>query len=155
MKFVFPFLGKTREKYIDEGIKDFENRLSRFVQVDIPVLKVKSPSNIPEERYKHQEAELLLSRINKPSLIVALDSSGQSLDSPGLASFIDNWEDRGIQTVYFLIGGHLGLHEDIVRQADLVLSLSKLTFTHEMSRLILLEQLYRAWMIKSGQKYHN
>jgi 23S rRNA (pseudouridine1915-N3)-methyltransferase len=155
MKFVFPFLGKTREKYIDEGIKDFENRLSRFVQVDIPILKVKSPSNIPEERYKHQEAELLLSRINKPSLIVALDSSGQSLDSPGLARFIDNCEDRGIQTVYFLIGGHLGLHEDIVRQADLVLSLSKLTFTHEMSRLILLEQLYRAWMIKSGHKYHN
>lgn len=155
MKFVFPFLGKTRESYIHEGIKDYVNRLSRFVQVEIPVLKSKSPGSIPDEVFKKQEAALLLDKIKTPSLVIALDTNGSAIDSPGLAMFLEDWENNGVQTVYFLIGGHLGLHEDIIKRADKVLSLSKLTFTHEMSRLILLEQMYRAWMIKSGQKYHN
>jgi len=155
MKFVFPFLGRTREKFLDEGIMDYAGRLSRFVQVEIPVIKTRSPKNIPELVFKQQEAELLLERVKTPCFVVALDSSGRKTDSPGLAELIDGWELQGQQSVYFLIGGHLGLDDTVLRKADLVLSLSQLTFTHEMCRLILLEQLYRAWMIKTGQKYHN
>lgn len=155
MKFVFPFLGKTREKFIEEGIAEYTKRLSRFVQVDIPVLKSKAASTLPDEQYKQQEGELLLGKIEKPSWIVALDDSGKTFESPALAQLIESWESNGVQNVYFLIGGHLGLHENVLNQADMVLSLSKLTFTHEMCRMILLEQLYRAWMIKSGQQYHN
>lgn len=155
MKFVFPFLGKTKETYIDDGIRDYTKRLSRFVEVEILVLKSKAPSSIPDEQYKSQESSLLLDRIKTPSLIVALDASGKTLDSPQLAWLIEEWEHQGVQLIYFLVGGHLGLHKDVLQRADLVLSLSKLTFTHEMCRLFILEQLYRAWMIKSGQKYHN
>ena len=155
MKFVFPFLGKTRESYIDEGIKDYVNRLSRFAQVEISVLKTKSPKNTPDTFFKQKESEILIDAIKSPSYIVALDNNGKEIDSPGLAQVIDDWERKGVQTVYFLIGGHLGLHKDVLKEADMVLSLSQLTFTHEMSRMILLEQLYRAWMIKTGRKYHN
>ena len=105
--------------------------------------------------FKQQEAELLLDKINSPSYVIAFDTKGQEADSPGLARLIEDWEQNGLQTIYFLIGGHLGLHDDVLKKAHLVLSLSKLTFTHEMSRLLLLEQMYRAWTIKMGQKYHN
>ena len=155
MKFIFPFLGKTKEKYLDAGIRDYAKRLSRFVQVEILVLKSRSPKSIPDTVFKQQEAELLIDKINSPSYVIAFDTKGQEVDSPGLARFIEDWEQNGLQTIYFLIGGHLGLHEDILKKADLVLSLSQLTFTHEMSRLLLLEQMYRAWTIKAGQKYHN
>ena len=155
MKFIFPFLGKTREKYLDAGINDYAKRLSRFVQVEIAILKSRSPKNIPDAVYKEQEGDRLLENIRPPALIVALDAGGRETDSPGLARLIEEWEEKNVQTVYFLIGGHLGLHEDVVNTADMVLSLSKLTFTHEMSRFILLEQMYRAWTIKAGRKYHN
>lgn len=155
MKFVLPFLGKTREKYLDAGISDYVKRLSRFVQVEIVNLKDSSPKSIPDQVFKQQEADRLLDRIKQPAYVVALDTTGREIDSPGLAELIADWENNGLQTVYFLIGGHLGLHEDVLGKADLVLSLSRLTFTHEMSRLILLEQLYRAWTIKAGRKYHN
>ena len=155
MKFVIPFLGKTRERYIEEGIRDYEKRLSRFVEVEVFVLKVSSPKGIPDEVYKQEEAGKLLDKIKSPSFVVALDNSGREIDSLAFAGLIDNWQQNGVQTINFLIGGHLGLHEDLLKQADMVLSLSQLTFTHEMCRLILLEQLYRGWMIKSGHKYHN
>ncbi len=155
MKFVFPFLGKTREDYLDAGIKDYAKRLARFVQVEIVVLKNRSPKNIPDNVFKQQEAERLLEKVKPSSFIVALDTRGKETDSQGLARLINDWEENGLQTIYFLIGGHLGLHEDVVAKADLVLSFSKLTFTHEMSRFILMEQMYRAWTIKAGRKYHN
>lgn len=155
MKFIFPFLGKTREKYIDEGIRDYVKRLSRFAQVEIKILRTSSPKNIPDDVYRQKEAELLLNAVSQPSYLVALDTEGKKINSPDLAGVIEEWEQSGIQSICFLIGGHLGLHEDVRTKADMVLSLSQFTFTHEMSRLILLEQLYRAWMIKSGQKYHN
>ena len=155
MKFIFPFLGKTREEYLDTGIRDYVKRLSRFVQVEILVLKSRSPKSIPDMVFKQQEAELLLDKISSPSYVIAFDTKGQEVDSPGLARLVEDWEQNGFHTIYFLVGGHLGLHEDILKKADLVLSLSQLTFTHEMSRLLLVEQMYRAWTIKAGQKYHN
>lgn len=155
MRFIVPFLGKTREKYLDAAIQDYAGRLGRYVTMEIPVLKTGSPKNIPDEVYKRQESELLLARISTPSLIVALDAGGREMDSEGLADLIQGWENRGMQTVYFFVGGHLGLHEDVLRRSELVFSLSRLTFTHEMSRFILLEQLYRAWTIKAGHNYHN
>ena len=154
MKFVFPFLGKTKEQYLEEGIRDYSNRLSRYVQVEIVTLKSKSPKNIPDTVYKQQEAELLYDRIKTPAFVIALDATGREIDSPGLARLIEDWEDKGMHTIYFLIGGHLGHHADVVTKADMVLSLSQLTFTHEMSRLVLMEQLYRAWTITQNHPYH-
>ena len=97
----------------------------------------------------------MLNHAASASLTVALDPAGREQTSEGIASTLENWEDRGIQTLCFLIGGHLGLDEEVRRQADQVWSLSRLTFTHEMTRFILLEQLYRACSIKAGHNYHN
>ncbi len=154
MKFVFPFLGRTREKYLDAGIRDYADRLARFVGVELKVLREKHGHRGPDERIRLQDADQLLAATAPGALVVALDPSGRQPDSGELARLLTEWEDRGVRQVFFLIGGHLGLHRRVLERADLVLSLSRLTFTHEMSRLILLEQLYRAWTIKAGHNYH-
>lgn len=155
MKFVFLFLGRTAEKYIEEGISDYAGRLGRFVQVEIVVLKDRAPKSLPPDSFRREEGRQLLERSEDASFIVALDAGGREMDSPGLAELLGRFEEQGYRSVYFLIGGHLGLHEDVRQRANLVLSLSRLTFTHDLTRLILLEQLYRGWMIRSGRSYHN
>jgi 23S rRNA (pseudouridine1915-N3)-methyltransferase len=154
MKFLIPFVGKTKEPYLDAGIRDYAGRLGRFVAVDLPVLKERHGRKDPDEMVKAAEAALLLEQTTSVGLCVALDPGGQSPDSEGLASLLTQWEDQGVGTVCFLIGGHLGLHRSVLARANVALSLSRLTFTHEMTRLILLEQLYRACTIKAGHKYH-
>ncbi|HBI14125.1 MAG TPA: hypothetical protein DDY20_01155 [Desulfobulbaceae bacterium] len=155
MRFIFLFPGRTSEKFLEEGISDYAARLGRFVKVEIVVLRDRGAKSLPPEQFRQQEARQLLERCAHASCVVALDSGGIALDSPALAELLSRWEDAGHRIVHFLIGGHLGLHEDVLRRADVVLSLSRLTFTHEMARLILLEQLYRSCMIKAGRSYHN
>ena len=155
MKFVFLFLGKTTETYLDSGIRDYLQRLKRLVQVEIIILREKVSKSLPDEQFKQKEAEQLLNHCRDVSYLVALDGGGKVVDSESFARLLTSWEDRGLKTVHFVIGGHLGLHQDVLQRADYVLSLSQMTFTHEMVRLILLEQLYRASMIRSGRKYHN
>jgi len=154
MRFLIPLLGKTRESYLDAGIRDYAGRLGRFATVDLPVLKERHSRKEPDEVVKHNDALLLLEQAQSAGLRVALDPRGKAPDSEELAGLLTGWEDQGIATVCFLIGGHLGLHQSVLAQAELHLSLSRLTFTHEMTRLLLLEQLYRACTIKAGHKYH-
>uniref|UniRef100_UPI00405760CD 23S rRNA (pseudouridine(1915)-N(3))-methyltransferase RlmH n=1 Tax=Candidatus Electronema sp. TaxID=2698783 RepID=UPI00405760CD len=153
MKFLIPFLGKTKESYLDQGIHDYAGRLARYVPMDIKVLKEPS-RNEPDTVLMAREAELLLALAAGASLVVALDPAGREQTSEEMAAALAAWEDRGLHTICFLIGGHLGLEERVRRQAGQLWSLSRLTFTHEMSRFILLEQLYRACSIKAGHKYH-
>jgi len=154
MKFLIPFLGKTKEPYLDAGIRDYAGRLGRFAVVDLPVLKERHSHKDPDEVVKLNDAGLLLEQAGVAGLRVALDPTGKTPDSAELAALLTNWQDQSIGTICFLIGGHLGLHRSVLDRADLILSLSRLTFTHEMTRLILLEQLYRACTIKAGHKYH-
>ncbi|MCL2458683.1 MAG: 23S rRNA (pseudouridine(1915)-N(3))-methyltransferase RlmH [Desulfobulbus sp.] len=154
MRLLIPLIGKTREPYLDAGIRDYANRLSHFAPVSLPVLKERHGRRDPDEAIKAAEAAQLLAQAAVANLCVALDPGGISPDSHELAGLLIQWEERGIGTVCFLIGGHLGLHPSVLARANLVMSLSRLTFTHEMTRLILLEQLYRACTIRAGQKYH-
>ena len=154
MKMLIPLVGKTKEPYLDAGIRDYAGRLGRFGPVELPVLRERHGRRDPDAVVKAAEAGLLLEQAAAASFCVALDPGGKAFDSEELAGLLTRWEDQGIATVCFLIGGHLGLHRSVLERADLSLSLSRLTFTHEMSRLILLEQLYRACTIKAGQKYH-
>ena len=154
MKFLVPLLGKTREPYLDAGIRDYAARLGRFATVELPVLKERHSRREADEVVKGHDAALLLEQATAAGLRVALDPSGRMASSEELAQWLAQWERRGIATICFLIGGHLGLHRSVLEQADLILSLSRLTFTHEMTRLLLLEQLYRAWTIKAGHNYH-
>lgn len=154
MKFVFIFLGKTREHYLDQAIKDYTKRLKRYVPVEIKIVKEKYTKNDSDKVVMAREADQLLSVSAQSSLTVALDPGGTHYDSIELAALVESWENRGLQTITFLIGGHLGLDETVLKQAEINWSLSRLTFTHEMTRFILLEQLYRACSIKSGHNYH-
>ncbi len=154
MKFVLLFLGKTREGYLDQGIIDYASRLRRYVPVEIKILKSKHAKNDSDRVIMGQEAEQLLAYSKSSSLTVALDPKGKEYDSQELATVLEGWENRGLQTITFLIGGYLGLDKTVRDHADLTWSLSRLTFTHEMTRFILLEQLYRACSIKAGHNYH-
>jgi 23S rRNA (pseudouridine1915-N3)-methyltransferase len=153
MKFILPFLGKTKESYLEQGIRDYAERLGRYLSLELKVLK-EPGRNEPDAVLMAREADLLLAQAASASLTVALDPAGREFSSEELAAALEKWESRGLQTVCFLIGGHLGLDSRVRQQAGLLWSLSRLTFTHEMSRFILLEQLYRACSIKAGHKYH-
>ena len=154
MKISIPFLGKTKERYLDQAIEDYTGRLRRYVPLEIKVLKCRYGKNDADQVIMAREAEQLLGHATSASLTVVLDPTGLEQTSEEIAATLAAWEDRGIQTLCFLIGGHLGLDEQVRWQADHIWSLSRLTFTHEMTRFILLEQLYRAYSIKAGHNYH-
>jgi len=148
------FLGKTKEKYLATGIDDYAKRLSRYLKVEIKTLKEgKAKKGVPENLLIEKESEKLMQN-SQGSYLVCLDRTGKQMDSLELAKQMERWEMQGIKRISFAIGGHLGLSSAILYKADLVLSFSPMTFTHEMSRLLLLEQLYRACTIKAGEKYH-
>jgi 23S rRNA (pseudouridine1915-N3)-methyltransferase len=148
------FLGKTKEKYLATGIDDYVKRLSRYLKVEIKTLKEgKAQKGVPENLLIEKESEKLMQN-SQGSYLVCLDRTGKQMDSLELAKQMERWEMQGIKKISFAIGGHLGLSSAILYKADLVLSFSPMTFTHEMSRLLLLEQLYRACTIKAGEKYH-
>ncbi|MDO5674759.1 MAG: 23S rRNA (pseudouridine(1915)-N(3))-methyltransferase RlmH [bacterium] len=156
MKFLIPLLGKTREAYLEEGIRDYAGRLRRYATLDMPILKERHVHGAPDERNLARQAEELLACCAGVGiqLVVALDPLGTALSSEELAALLSRRQEQGIAEIAFLIGGHLGLHRNVLSRADFRLSLSKLTFTHELSRLLLLEQLYRACTIQAGHKYH-
>ena len=158
MKIILPLLGKTKEQYLAAGIDDFAGRLRRFVQFELPVLKEKK--NAAKEdtaRQQYEEGQILLFGL-PPSggavKLVALAPTGRQLSSEDLAELLCRWEDQGVREIDFLIGGPTGLAPELIEKADYVLSLSRMTFTHEMARLLVLEQLYRAFSIKAGTGYH-
>lgn len=154
MRLELLFLGKTKEKYLATGIDDYAKRLSRYLKVEIKTLKEgKAKKGVPENLLIEKESEKLMQN-SQGSYLVCLDRTGKQMDSLELAKQMERWEMQGIKKISFVIGGHLGLSSAILCKADLVLSFSPMTFTHEMSRLLLLEQLYRACTIKAGEKYH-
>ena len=147
------FLGKTNENYLEKGIADFHGRLKRYAHVRIKIVRERKGWMGDLARI-NTEGRDILDLVEPKSLIVALDRTGRQLDSDSLAAMLQLWQEQNRRTVSFIIGGALGLSQDVVSHADFVLSLSLLTFTHEMARLILLEQLYRAFTIIAGANYH-
>jgi 23S rRNA (pseudouridine1915-N3)-methyltransferase len=149
------FVGRLHCRYLKEGIDEYRDRISRYapiemVEVEEEAVKAKAdPSKI-----KEREGERILKRVSAGSVLVALDERGKKMSSEGLAGFIRKAMDTGVKEVSFVVGGSLGLGEKVRERADLVLSLSPMTFTHQMVRLILLEQIYRAFTIIKGEPYH-
>ncbi|BHH83237.1 23S rRNA (pseudouridine(1915)-N(3))-methyltransferase RlmH [Desulforhopalus sp. 52FAK] len=153
MKHEIVFLGKTKDSFIQKGIDEYSSRLTHYTSLKVTTLKDKSSSKSIAETIKSQ-GQLLLASVVKGSVIVALDSRGQQFTSEQFSKKIVNLEDSGIRQVSYLIGGPDGISDDILRAAQLVLSFSKMTFTHDMVRMLLVEQIYRAYTIKHGEKYH-
>ena len=154
MRLELLFLGKTKETYLAAGIEDFFKRLSHYLKVEIKTVKEgRIKKGEPENLLIERESETLMQNA-EGSYLVCLDRTGQQMDSTELAAQMERWEMQGPKKITFVIGGPLGLSATILKKADLVLSLSPMTFTHDMTRLLLLEQLYRACTIKAGEKYH-
>ncbi len=145
--------GKTKQKFIEEGIAEYTKRLSAFCKLEIiETADVKLSSANTIEIVKQKEAEIIGKYLKKDNYIVALDEHGKLYSSVSFAGFIDNYQGR--RNIDFLIGGVYGLAEEIRQRADLLLSFSKMTFTHRMIRMLLVEQIYRSFCIIKGKKYH-
>lgn len=147
------FLGPTSEGYLEKGICDFQKRLERYSPVRVKVVKERK-GRLADQVRIDAEGRDLLDQVENKSLIIALDRTGKQFDSEAFASLFQQWQDQNRRAASFIVGGALGLSKEVLSTADLVLSLSKMTFTHEMARLILLEQIYRAFTILAGTKYH-
>ncbi len=151
----FLFVGKTKEPFIQMGIDDYLHRLRRYATTEVTVVKAErigtkaDPNKIVEA-----EGKIILTRMSPSAYRIALDGTGEQLSSLELAHFLMNLEAMGREEIVFITGGPLGLSSDLVKGCHFVLSLSRLTLTHEMCRLVLLEQVYRAHTIKAGEKYH-
>lgn len=145
--------GKTKQKFIEEGIAEYTKRLTAFCKLEIietADVKLSSSNNI--EIVKEKEAEIIGKYLKNDNFLIALDEKGKQYGSIDFAGFIDSY--KGIRNIDFLIGGVYGLAEELRQKADLLLSFSKMTFTHRMIRMLLVEQIYRSFCILNGKKYH-
>ena len=154
MRLELLFLGKTKETYLAAGIDDYAKRLSHYLKFEIKTVKEGRIRKGEPERFIIEKESANLLQSVQGDYLVCLDRTGKQIDSIALAKQLERWEMYGPQKISFVIGGPLGLSATILKKADLVLSLSPMTFTHDMTRLLLLEQLYRACTIKAGEKYH-
>jgi 23S rRNA (pseudouridine1915-N3)-methyltransferase len=151
-------VGKIKEQYLNAGIKEYLKRLTPYAKVEIHQIKdEKAPEGLSSGAVNillEKEAAKLEQFINPGTHLVALDISGQQFSSTQLAHYLKNLGTSGQSNITFLIGGSLGLSPRLLKQADLRLSFSPLTFPHQLFRLILLEQLYRSFKIIRGEPYH-
>lgn len=155
MKIKIILVGKTKEDYIKRGEVELLRRIGRYADVQYIIIKRgKLTKNSSVDGILKREAVKIAKRIEKGDFVIALDLAGQRLSSQGFARIIERKMGEGISSITFLIGGPLGLAEDVLKKAHLRLSLSDMTFTHQMIRLFLLEQIYRAFTIIHGEKYH-
>lgn len=149
-------IGKTDEQQLEELIRKYEKRLPaywNFQRIEIP--DIKNRKNLSESQQKQKEAELISSKIESGSYVILLDEKGKQQSSQAFADEILNHTNRSVRQLDFIIGGPYGFDESIYKRANQKLSLSKMTFTHQMVRLFMVEQLYRAFTILQGKSYHH
>ncbi|MDQ0228126.1 23S rRNA (pseudouridine(1915)-N(3))-methyltransferase RlmH [Metabacillus niabensis] len=151
-------IGKLKEKYLKLGIDEYLKRLSTYAKVDVIELPdEKAPENLSEiemEQVKDKEGERILAKINDDTHVIALAIDGKMKSSEQLAKELDQLATYGKSKIAFIIGGSLGLSKQVMNRANDTLSFSKMTFPHQLMRLILLEQVYRAYRINRGEPYH-
>lgn len=147
------FLGKVKTAFIRAGVEEYQKRLRHYAPLTIRTIKDPGAGRTGSVA-KQLQGAALLSVAGAGAAKVVLDSAGRQFSSEDFAGQIGIWENSGVRSVSWLIGGPEGHDQEVIRQADLLLSFSKMTFTHDLVRLLLLEQLYRAYTIKAGEKYH-
>lgn len=158
MKITIVAVGKLKEKYLKQGIEEYLKRLSAYAKVDIvEVADEKAPENMSEAEMtdvKQKEGERILSKVGNDTYVITLEIDGKMLSSEQLAAKMDELATYGKSKVAFVIGGSLGISGAVQNRSDLALSFSKMTFPHQMMRLVLLEQVYRGFRIMRGEPYH-
>lgn len=158
MKVTILAVGKIKEKFYRQAIDEFEKRLSRYCKLEIiEVANEKTPdhaSSAEEAQIKEKEGQRLLKHIREDAWVCALAIEGKMLDSVEFSEKIESLGVSGVSHVMFVVGGSLGLAESVLKRADYALSFSKMTFPHQLMRVILLEQVYRSFRIMAKQPYH-
>ncbi len=158
MKITCITVGKIKENYLKMAIEEYTKRLSKYCKLEIiELLDEKTPDNAPkllEEQIKQKEGERILRAIGKDSYKIALAIEGKQFGSVEFSNQLEKLGVNGVSHITFIIGGSLGLSKEVLKQADLLLSFSKMTFPHQLMRVILLEQVYRAYRIQNGEPYH-
>lgn len=155
MKIILIQIGKTTDDYLIKGIADFEKRLGYYTKFESIVLETKAKRKFSDtEQQKLEEAKVVLSKIPENANLILLDEKGKESTSEGFSAFLQK-QLNASSDIYFLIGGAFGFHENIYSRANFKIALSKMTMTHQMVRLFFTEQLYRAFTILKGEKYHH
>jgi 23S rRNA (pseudouridine1915-N3)-methyltransferase len=156
MKIQFWSVGKVHEKYVEQGIQDFTKRIGKYYPVEWRLIPAaRQTVNSLEADIKKTEAASIMQALQKDDYLVLLDERGKQLSSPLLATFIEQRANSSVRHLVFLIGGAFGVDETIKQRANYTFSLSHLVFPHQLVRLILAEQVYRACTIIRNEKYHH
>lgn len=156
MNIILLVTGKTEEKWLQEGISQYNSRLGHYISFKLESLPIlKNTKNLPEPVLKQKEGEQVLAKLSPSDHVLLLDEKGKQFTSVEFASNIQTFMNAGHKRVVFIVGGAFGFSNEIYARANGKISLSKMTFTHQMIRLFFVEQLYRAMTILKGEKYHN
>lgn len=158
MKITIICVGKVKERFYREAIEEYGKRLSRYCKLEIiEVTDEKTPEGASahtEDQIKEKEARRILEKLRDDAFVCTLEIGGKKLSSEGLADWMAKLTVNGTNHITFIIGGSLGLHDSVRKRSDLALSFSDMTFPHQLMRVILTEQVYRAFRIMNGEPYH-
>lgn len=156
MKITLILNGKTEDDYINKGFSVYEQRLKHYLSFETVVIPaLKNTKALSIEQQKQKEGELILKLIQNPDRVILLDENGKEYNSIGFADFIQQQMNSGVKNVVFVVGGPYGFSEEVYKRANGKISLSKMTFSHQMVRLFFVEQVYRAMTILKGEPYHH
>ncbi|WP_055442309.1 23S rRNA (pseudouridine(1915)-N(3))-methyltransferase RlmH [Lacinutrix himadriensis] len=149
-------IGKTDNKQLQSLIDDYTKRLGFYIKFELEVIPdLKKVKNLSEDQQKQKEGELILGKLNATDVLILLDENGKQLDSVGFSNYLQKHMNSGIKQLVFVIGGPYGFSPDVYSKAQGKLSLSKMTFSHQMVRLFVIEQLYRGFTILRNEPYHH
>lgn len=148
-------IGKTSSSNVQQLVDEFSKRSGRFEKLEVQALKAKVSSSMSPDVIKSKEGEVLLKSISKVDRVILLDENGKGMDSRSFAQWLEREKEVFSSPIVFIIGGAYGFSEEMGARADHLISLSKMTFNHELALLVLSEQLYRALTIINGHPYHN
>lgn len=156
MKVLFLMVGKTDFQFINDGFMMYVQRIKRYISFDIGIIRdIKKSKAQDTAQMKKLEGDEILNTIQASDYVVLLDEKGKELTSVSFSSFIENKMNTGAKRLVFVVGGAYGFSEEVYKRANYQLSLSNMTFSHQIIRIIFLEQLYRAFTIIKGEPYHH
>lgn len=156
MNITLILVGRTVAAYLESGITEYTKRLKHYIRLDMNVIpELKNAKNMREDQIRDTEGELILARTEQSDYVVLLDEAGRLGSSEDMATWMQGMMNRGTRRLIFVVGGAYGFSESVYRRANEKLSLSPMTFSHQMVRLIFVEQLYRAMTIIRGEPYHH
>lgn len=158
MKITLITVGKIKEKYLKDAIDEYSKRLSKYCKLEIIEVAdektLDNASDIVEDAIRSKEAERILKHIKDDAYVITLEINGKQLSSEELADKVDKLGVQGVSHIIFIIGGSIGLGKEVLQKSDFALSFSKMTFPHQLMRVVLLEQVYRSYRIINGEPYH-